>query len=58
MSWTYVVAAVVIIIVALEIAPTVGGVLLGLVVLATLLHASPGTLNSVGSAGSALSTGI
>jgi hypothetical protein len=57
MSWAYVVAAIVIIIVALEIAPTVGGVLLGLVVLATLLHATPGTLNTVGQAGSTF-TGI
>jgi hypothetical protein len=58
MSWTYVVAAIVIIVVALEIAPTIGGVLLALIVIAALLHATPGTLNSLGSAGSALSTGI
>jgi hypothetical protein len=52
MTWPYVVAAIVIIIVALEIAPTVGGVLLGLIVIAALLHASPSTLNQVGGAGS------
>jgi len=50
--WPYVLAAIVIIVVALEYAPTVGGVLLGLVVLATLIHSSSGQLSEIGTVGS------
>jgi hypothetical protein len=56
--WPYVVVAIVLIVIALEAAPTIGGLLLVMVVLAALLHAAPGTLAQTGSTASSVLTGI